>query len=67
MITANGRARVLSQSILAEQLLVETEDHRRVLIHVSEILSVIRKDTDRGQAKSDRGNRQTPPPENPPE
>ena len=67
VITANGRARVLSQSILAEQLLVETEDHRRVLIHVSEILSVIRKDTDRGQAKSDRGNRQTPPPENPPE
>ena len=32
VVTARGRARVLAQEILAGQLLVETEDHRRVLI-----------------------------------
>ncbi len=67
VITANGRARVLSQSILAEQLLVDTEDHRRILINASEILSVIRKETDRGPAKADRETRKPPPAEDPSE
>lgn len=48
VITANGRARVLSQSILTQQLLVETEDNRRVLIPAHDILTVIR----RGSGKS---------------
>ena len=41
IITQNGRAKVLSQSILAQQLLVETEDHRRVLINADEVLTVL--------------------------
>ncbi|MBI2824105.1 MAG: signal peptidase [Planctomycetia bacterium] len=41
VLTANGRARVLAHEILASQLLVETEDHRRVLIHSGEVLSVL--------------------------
>ena len=41
VVTDNGRARVLNQEILAGQLLIETEDHRRVLIDASEILTVI--------------------------
>src|SRR6202012_2670049 len=32
IVTARGRARVLGQEILAGQLLVEMEDHRRVLM-----------------------------------
>jgi cell fate regulator YaaT (PSP1 superfamily) len=43
VVTATGRARVLNQEILAEQLLVQTEDNRRMLIDVSEVLSVIKQ------------------------
>jgi cell fate regulator YaaT (PSP1 superfamily) len=51
IVTANGRGRVLNQEILAEQLLVQMEDNRRVLIDASEVLSVIR----RGSPKSKKG------------
>ena len=50
IVTPNGRARVLGQEILAQQLLVETEDNRRALIDASEVLSVIR----RGQSGKER-------------
>ncbi len=43
VITSTGRARVLAQEILAGQLLVETEDHRRVLIDASEVLTVLKR------------------------
>lgn len=43
VVTRNGKARVISQQIITEQLLVETEDHRRILIEASEVLSVTRK------------------------
>ena len=52
IVTNNGRARVLGHEILAQQLLVETEDHRRMLIDAREVLSVISK----GSANS-KGNR----------
>ena len=42
IVTRNGKAKVLNQEVLAEQLLVETEDHRRILIPASEVLSVIK-------------------------
>ncbi len=42
VITRNGKARVLNHQLLAEQLLVETEDHRRILIPASDVLSVIK-------------------------
>ncbi len=41
VVTAHGRARILNQEILAQQLLVETEDNRKLLIDASEIMSVI--------------------------
>ena len=41
VLTGKGRARVLAHEILASQLLVETEDHRRVLIDASDVLSVM--------------------------
>ncbi len=45
IVTREGQARVIGQEILAEQLLIETEDHRRILIDASEVLSTIRKDS----------------------
>ena len=45
IVTRQGKAKVVAQQILAEQLLVETEDHRRMLIDASEVLSVIDKKT----------------------
>jgi cell fate regulator YaaT (PSP1 superfamily) len=43
ILTRDGRAKVLAQQILAEQLLVETEDHRRILISASDVLTVVNK------------------------
>ncbi len=42
IVTRDGKGKVLNQEILAEQLLIETEDHRRVLIPASDVLSVIK-------------------------
>jgi cell fate regulator YaaT (PSP1 superfamily) len=47
IVTANGRARVLNQEILAQQLLVQMEDNRRLLIGLDEILSVVKQGTGR--------------------
>lgn len=43
--TRNGKARVLGQDILAQQVLVETEDNRRVMIDGNEVVSVIKRVT----------------------
>jgi len=43
--TRTGKARVLSHEILAQQVFVEMEDARRVMIDGSEILSVIKRVT----------------------
>jgi len=43
VITSGGRARVLAHEILAGQLLVETEDRRRILIDASEVLTVLKR------------------------
>lgn len=40
VVTESGRATVLGQEILAQQLLVQTDDHRRVLIGAAEVLSI---------------------------
>ena len=53
ILTDKGRARVLNQEILAEQLLIETEDHRRVLIDAREVLTVIRSGSG-GSRKAER-------------
>lgn len=51
IVTREGKARVLGQEILAEQLLVETEDNRRILIDASEVLSTIKKSPDEGKRR----------------
>jgi cell fate regulator YaaT (PSP1 superfamily) len=59
VLTRDGRVRVLAQEILAGQLLVETEDRRRVLIQASEVLSVVpgtrRPPREDGEGDDDRG------------
>ncbi|TWT37195.1 hypothetical protein KOR34_21420 [Posidoniimonas corsicana] len=40
VLTREGKGRVLSQEILAGQLLIETEDSRRIVIDQSQVLSV---------------------------
>lgn len=49
IITNKGRARVLAQEILAGQLLVETEDLRRVMIDAAEVLTVVQRGSARGK------------------
>ena len=41
VVTNQGRARVLAHEILASQLLVEMEDHRRLLIPAADVLTVL--------------------------
>jgi len=47
IITPEGAARVLNQEILAEQLLIQTEDNRRMLIPASDVLSVTKRGSGR--------------------
>ena len=54
IVTANGRARVLGQEILAQQLLVAMEDNRRVLIPASDVLSVLKAGSGRRERRGDR-------------
>lgn len=42
IVTSTGRARVLNQEILTQQLLVQMEDGRRVLIGVQDVLTVLK-------------------------
>jgi cell fate regulator YaaT (PSP1 superfamily) len=43
ILTRNGRAIVVGQEILSEQLLVETEDRRRILIPAADVLTVVQR------------------------
>ena len=47
IVTATGRARILNHEILAGQLLIQTEDNRRMLIAASEVLTVIKQGSGR--------------------
>lgn len=43
VVTETGRARILGHEILAQQLLIQTEDNRRMLIDASEVLTVLKQ------------------------
>lgn len=53
VVTNNGRARVLGHEILTEQVLVETEDRRRILIDSSDVLTVLKRNKPRKRKPSD--------------
>jgi cell fate regulator YaaT (PSP1 superfamily) len=44
IITNQGRARVLAQEILAGQVLIETEDGRRIVIEAADVLTVLKRE-----------------------
>jgi len=48
VVTLQGRARVVGHEILASQLLVTTEDRRRILIDAAEVLTVINSSNGNG-------------------
>jgi cell fate regulator YaaT (PSP1 superfamily) len=51
IITNSGRARVLAQEILAGQILIETEDMRRIVIDAADVLTVLKREkVRRGEA-----------------
>ncbi|MDP7019837.1 MAG: regulatory iron-sulfur-containing complex subunit RicT [Pirellulaceae bacterium] len=54
VVTENGRARVLNQEVLSQQLLIQAEDNRRMMIDASEVLSVLRTGKKGGRDSGDR-------------
>lgn len=44
IVSQSGRARVLAQEILAGQLLVETEDMRRIVIDAADVVTVLNRE-----------------------
>ena len=57
IITNKGRARVLAQEILAGQLLVETEDMRRLAIDAADVMTVLKRGQGPRQARRRRRRR----------
>src|SRR5262245_44779632 len=53
IVTKNGRARVLAQEILSQQLLVATEDNRRVLIPASDVVTVLKAGSGRREPRGE--------------
>ena len=51
IITNEGRARILGHEILTQQVLVQTEDNRRIMIEAATILSVIKKPSEPSRKK----------------
>jgi hypothetical protein len=45
VVTSRGRARILAHNILAGQLMIVTDDHRRLLIESNEVLTILRRGT----------------------
>jgi len=43
IVTADGTATVLAQELMAQQLLIQTADDRRILIAADQVLSVTRR------------------------
>ncbi len=53
IITNKGRARVLAQEILAGQVLIETEDMRRIVIDAADVLTVLKREKQSRGAEAD--------------
>ena len=61
VITNNGRAKVLAQEILAGQVMIETEDMRRIVIDAADVLTVLKKEKPQRSRQADGGGESTPP------
>ena len=56
IVTNSGKAKVLAQEILTSQLLIETEDMRRITIDVADVLTVTRRGGGRKKSGRKQGN-----------
>lgn len=57
ILTRDGSARVIAQDILSQQLIIRTEDDRRVMIHRDDVVRVVSRGDD--QPRSRRGKRKS--------
>lgn len=55
VVTTTGRARVLGHEILAGQVLIQTEDSRRILVDASEVLTVLARGSGGNTAVAEAG------------
>jgi len=58
IVTSSGRARVLNQEILSQQLLVAMEDNRRILIPAADVLTVLKAGSGRPDRERRGGDRE---------
>jgi len=61
ILTAEGRGSVLNQEILSEQLLVEMEDRRRILVAVADVLTVLKRGSGERKRRGDSNFEPTTP------
>lgn len=54
VLTKNGKMKILGHEILASQLLVETEDRRRMLIPAAEVISILATAAQMRKAQADK-------------
>jgi cell fate regulator YaaT (PSP1 superfamily) len=59
VVTTTGRARVLGHEILAGQVLIQTEDSRRILVDASEVLTVLARGSGGGTATAEADDRES--------
>ncbi len=60
IVTRDGKGKVLNQQIISEQLLVEMEDHRRVVIDASDVLTVVKKSSTVSEGKTKQETKKVP-------
>ena len=60
IVTRDGKGKVLNQQIISEQLLVEMEDHRRVVIDASDVLTVVKKSSTVSEGRTKQETKKVP-------
>ena len=61
ILTREGTAKVLAHDILSQQLMIKTEDKRRILIPVDSVVRVTKAASNAPKKKKPRGGNQDPP------
>ena len=60
IVTRDGKGKVLNQQIISEQLLVEMEDHRRVVIDASDVLTVVKNSSTVSEGRTKQETKKVP-------
>ena len=54
VLTRDGNVTVIAQDILSGQLNVKTDDHRRILIHADDVISIVKRGEELGKPRRSR-------------